>query len=93
LGNSSRTYNNRDMTPKPDSCRIRGSVIETIEMGGQIVIRLSIIGGSLDFLSDHNETFHLGDTLILDGEFRPCSVKPALDMEEDHTVPGADSPA
>jgi len=78
------------MTPKLDSCQIRGSVIETIEMGGRLIIRLSVTGGSLDFLSDNKEPFHLGDTLVLDGEFRPCSVQHALDMEDGHPIPDAD---
>ncbi len=78
------------MTPKVNSCQIRGSVIETFEMGGQIVIRLSITGGSIDFLSEPGNTFHLGDTLSLDGDFRPCSAKPALDTENHHPVQDAD---
>jgi hypothetical protein len=78
------------MTPKLDSCHIRGNVIEAFEIGGKIVLRLSITGGSLDFLSDPNNTFHLGDTLLLDGEFRLCSSKPALDPEDHHQVTDAD---
>jgi hypothetical protein len=70
--------------------QIRGSVIETLEEGGRVVVRLSITGGSLDFLSEPSDTFHLGDTLLLDGEFRLCSVKPALDTEIHHQVPDAD---
>ncbi len=78
------------MNPKLDICHIRGSVIEAFDMGGQHVLRLSITGGSLDFLSDPESTFHLGDTLILDGEFRLCAAKPALDIEDHHQVTGAD---
>jgi hypothetical protein len=78
------------MTPKLDSCQIRGKVVETIQMGGRIVLRVSITGGSLDFLSHLDDTFHLGDSLLLDGEFRPCSVKPALDPGNHHTVQDAD---
>ncbi|HEX7574701.1 MAG TPA: hypothetical protein VF514_16560 [Bacteroidota bacterium] len=78
------------MTPKVNSSQIRGSVVETFEMGGRVVIRLSITGGSLDFLSEPADTFHLGDTLLLAGEFRLCSVKPALDTENHHQVPDAD---
>ena len=78
------------MTPKLDSCQIRGSVVETIEMGGRTILRVSITGGSLDFLSDPDNTFHLGDPLLLNGEFRPCSVKPALDPENHHTDQDAD---
>lgn len=78
------------MTPKPDSCQIHGSVIETLEMHGKTIIRLSITGGSLDYLCGREETFHLGDALVLDGEFRPCSVKSSLDIENHHTVSDAD---
>ena len=78
------------MTPKIDTGQIRGSVIETFEMGGRIVIRLSITGGSLDFLSEPADTYHLGDTLLLEGEFRPHSVRPALDPENHHPIPDAD---
>jgi hypothetical protein len=78
------------MIPKASSSRIRGSIIETFEMGGRTVIRLAITGGSLDFLTEPDTTFHLGDILLLDGEFRPCSVKPALDIENHHPVPDAD---
>jgi hypothetical protein len=90
MNTSRRTDKLRAMTPKINSSQIRGSVIETLEMGGRVVIRLSITGGSLDFLSEPANTFHLGDTLLLDGEFRPCSVKPALDPENHHPVPDAD---
>jgi hypothetical protein len=78
------------MTPKPDTCKIHGSVIETLEIGGKTIIRLSITGGSLDYLCGRGETFHLGDTLVLDGEFRPCSVKSSLDIENHHAVSDAD---
>ncbi len=78
------------MTPKLDSCQIRGNVIEAFEMGGQSVLRVSITGGSLDFLSDPESRFHLGDSLLLNGEFRLCSARPALDPEEHHTVADAD---
>ncbi|HMK39067.1 MAG TPA: hypothetical protein VK569_06975 [Bacteroidota bacterium] len=78
------------MTPKLDSCQIRGAVVETIETGGRLIVRLSVTGGSLDFISENNESFHLGDTLVLDGEFRPCSVKHALDIEDSHAIPDAD---
>jgi hypothetical protein len=87
---SRRAVKNSAMTPKVNSSQIRGSVIETFEMGGRTVIRLAITGGSLDFLSEPDSRFHLGDTLLLDGEFRPCSVRPALDPENHHPVPGAD---
>jgi hypothetical protein len=79
------------MTPNLNSCQIRGNVVETFEMGGDIVLRVSITGGSVDILSDIRETFHLGDVLLLEGEFRPCSVKPALDREDHHTPLDADS--
>jgi len=78
------------MTLKVDSCQIRGSVVETFETGGRVVIRLSVTGGSLDFVSGHDETFHLGDTLLLDGEFRLHSVKTALETEDHHQIPDAD---
>ena len=78
------------MTPKINSSQIRGSVIETMETGGRVVIRLSITGGSLDFLSEPADTFHLGDTLLLDGEFRVCSVKPVPETESHHQVLDAD---
>jgi hypothetical protein len=78
------------MTPKACNSQIRGSVIQTFETGGRIVIRLAITGGSLDFLSEPPGTFHLGDTLLLEGEFHPCSVKPALEPESHHQVPDAD---
>jgi hypothetical protein len=74
------------MTPKLDSCHIRGSVIEAFEMRGQNVLRVAITGGSLDFLAAPESTFHLGDTLLLDGEFRLCSAKPALDHEDHHQI-------
>ena len=78
------------MTPKVDSSQIRGSVVETFEMGGRVVIRLSVTGGSLDFVSEPDDTFHLGDTLLLDGEFRLHSAKTALETENHHQIPDAD---
>jgi|GEM_PF-3375298 len=78
------------MTPKPDSCQIRGSVIEAFEMRGESVLRVSITGGSLDFLSDPESRFHLGDALVLEGEFRLCSARPALDPEDHTTIADAD---
>ena len=78
------------MTPKLDGCQIRGSVIGTFEMGGKTVIRVSITGGSLDFLSDTHDTFHLGDTLDICGEFRSSSVQPAPEADSDQTASEAD---
>jgi hypothetical protein len=78
------------MTPEVNTIQIRGSVVETFEMGGRVVIRLSITGGSLDFLSEPADAIHLGDILLLDGEFRPCRVQPALGPEDPHQVPDAD---
>lgn len=78
------------MTPNLDRCQIRGSVVETIEMDGQTVFRVSITGGSLDFVSRTEDTFHLGDSLLLNGEFRLFSVKPVPDPEDHHTVQDAD---
>jgi hypothetical protein len=78
------------MTPKLDSCQIRGTVIEAFVMGGQSVLRVSITGGSLDFLSDPESRFHLGDTLLIDGEFRVCSARPGLDPEDHHSIADAD---
>jgi len=78
------------MTPKLDGCQIRGSVIGTFEMGGKTVIRVSITGGSLDFLSDTHDTFHLGDTLDICGEFSSSSVQPAPEAEGHQSVPGTD---
>ena len=78
------------MTPKLDSCQIRGHVIEAFELRGKSVLRVSITGGSLDFLSDPESSFHLGDSLLLDGEFRLFSARPALDPEDHHPVADAD---
>jgi hypothetical protein len=80
----------RVMIPKVDSSQIRGSVVETFEMGGRVVIRLSVTGGSLDFVSEPDDTYHLGDTLLLDGEFRLHSAKTALETEDHHQIPDAD---
>jgi hypothetical protein len=80
----------RVMIPKVDSSQIRGSVVETFEMGGRVVIRLSVTGGSLDFVSESDDTYHLGDTLLLDGEFRLHSAKTALETEDHHQIPDAD---
>jgi hypothetical protein len=84
------TFQQTIMTPNLDSCQIRGSVVETIEMDGRTVLRVSITGGSLDFVSDADDTFHLGDSLLLHGEFRLFSVKPVPDPEDHHTVQDAD---
>jgi hypothetical protein len=78
------------MTPNVNSSQIRGSVVGTFEMGGRVVIRLSITGGSLEFLSEPADTFHLGDTLALDGDFHLHSVQTALDPENHHQIPDAD---
>ena len=80
----------RTMTPNIDTCQIRGSVIETLEIGGKTVVRLLITGGSLEVLSDPDCAFHLGDSVLLSGEFRPCSVKHALDQESHLPVMDAD---
>jgi hypothetical protein len=87
---SCRINSHRVVTPKIDSCQIRGSVIETVEMGGKTVVRLLITGGSLDVLSEPGCAFHLGDSVVLNGEFRPCSVKHALDKESHLPVMDAD---
>ena len=78
------------MTPKLNSCQIRGNVVEALEMGGDIILRVSITAGSVDILSEARDRFHLGDAVLLDGEFRPCSVKPALDEEDNRTPLDAD---
>ena len=69
------------MTPKTETCQIRGSIVEAIEIEGRSILRVALTGGSIDFVADPGETFHLGDTLILDGEFHPRCVRHALDEE------------
>jgi len=69
------------MTPKIETCQIKGSIVEAMEIEGRSILRVALTGGSIDFVADPGDTFHLGDIVLLDGEFRPRCVQHALDGE------------
>jgi len=78
------------MTPKSETCQIKGSIVEAIEIEGRTILRVALTGGSIDFVAEAGDTFHLGDVLLLEGEFRPQCVRHALEGERHPDLLDAD---
>jgi len=78
------------MTPKLETCQIKGSVVEAMQIEGRSILRVALTGGSIDFVADPGDTFHLGDTVLLEGEFHARCVRHALDEESHPNLLDAD---
>jgi hypothetical protein len=55
-------------TQKAGTCRLRGRVIESLEVDGVHLLRLRITEGDIEVPSRTHDTAHLGDTLQVEGE-------------------------
>jgi len=78
------------MTPKTETCQIKGSIVQAMEIEGRSILRVALTGGSIDFVAHPGDTFHLGDVVLMEGEFRPRFVQHALEGESHPDLLDAD---
>jgi len=62
------------------TCRLRGRVIESFEVDGVYILRLTITGGDIEIPARTLDAAHLGDALQVEGDILPThlTVNPEL---------------